>query len=241
MPRRRLSRVCSHMVGSAQCNTKTPEEIVKSNVDAVIGAAAAGARGTREGGDSGSTTARYPPVPSNHYLLASPRVHPRAFVAPSAELIGACVVAEDASVWFGTVLRADDEPIIVGRESNVQDGCVLHIDPGNPLVIGTRVTIGHGAILHGCVIEDDAMVAIGATVLTGARVGRGSIIGAGAVVMEGMQIPPFSICFGVPAKVVKTREDKAGPAGPAPTYVDRGRRYRAGGYETHQGLVPSRN
>ena len=131
------------------------------------------------------------------------------------------------------MLRADDEPIIIGKGSNVQvmhvvskmmkfalqmlnfgfkvikfaqDGCVLHIDPGNPLVIGDNVTIGHGAILHGCVIENDAMVAIGATVLTGARIGKGSIIGAGAVVMEGTQIPPYSVCFGVPAKVVRSRE-----------------------------------
>ena len=240
MPQRWLLRnVCTHVIYSnnGSSTTKMAAEIAENHVSAVLDAAGAVARGTRERSEGTRQPTKYPAVPPNHYLLAAPRVHPQAFVAPSAELIGACVVAEDASIWFGTVLRADDEPIIVGQGSNVQDGCVLHIDPGNPLIIGARVTIGHGAILHGCVIEDDAMVAIGATVLTGARVGRGSIIGAGALVTEGTQIPPLSICFGVPAKVVKMREDTAGPAGPAAAYVERGRRYRAGGYETHEGHV----
>ena len=245
--RRLLLRcVADHLVTGGSSATSAPVSATataaaaEAHVDAVIAASDAGARGYREDGATLPTAAgrqQYPPVAPNHYLVVPPRVHASAFVARSAELIGACVVAADANIWFGCVLRADDEPIIVGKGSNVQDGCVLHIDPGYPLIIGARVTIGHGAILHGCVIEDDSMVAIGATVLTGARVGRGSIIGAGAVVMEGMQIPPFSIVFGVPAKVVKTRADTGDPAGPALMYVERGRRYKTGGYATAQGSV----
>ena len=233
-----------HAAGAADAAAQAAADAAAqaaADVDALLNAAAQGARGTREGEPAeGVQLVRGAPsfksVPNNHYLVTSPRIHERAFVAPSADLIGACVVEEDANIWFNCTLRADDEPIVIGRGSNVQDGCVLHMDPGNPLLIGKDVTIGHGALLHGCVIEDGAMVAIGATVLTGARIGAGSIIGAGAVVMEGTQIPPLSICFGVPAKVVRQREDD-GPAGPAPLYVERGRRFREG-YLTNRGFVP---
>ena len=157
---RSLRALSNHLSASACAGASAA-----ADVDAVLAAVANGARGTRENSPhDGRNVSGLPPIPPasfNHYLATTPRVHPTALVAPSAELLGGCVIGEDASVWFGTVLRADDEPIIIGKGSNVQDGCVLHIDPGNPLVIGENVTIGHGAILHGCVIEDDAMVAIG--------------------------------------------------------------------------------
>jgi carbonic anhydrase/acetyltransferase-like protein (isoleucine patch superfamily) len=230
---RRLSVLAGHV--SAPHPAVAAGSSPASDVDAVMEAFANGARGSREDVPDELDTdnlPQYPQVPLEHYLMTAPRIDPTAFVAPSAELIGACVIGADANVWFGTILRADDEPIIVGEGSNVQDGCILHIDPGNPLIIGKNVTVGHGAILHGCVVEDNAMVAIGAKVLTGARIGRGSVIGAGAIVMEGTQIPPYSVCFGIPAKVVRTME-RDGPGGYiAAMYERRGKKYKAGEFLT---------
>lgn len=163
----------------------------------------------------------------NRYVEATPKIHASAYIAESADLIGGITIGELASVWFQTVIRADDEPITIGKGTNVQDGCIIHIDPGNPTVLGDYVTIGHGAIVHGAVIEDDVMVAIGATVLTGAVVGSGSIIGAGALVTEGAQIPPNSLVMGVPGKVRGTVSEEQGARirGTAETYIERGRRY----------------
>ncbi|WP_441248444.1 gamma carbonic anhydrase family protein [Kitasatospora sp. McL0602] len=141
-----------------------------------------------------------------------PEVHPGAFVAPNAVVVGAVTLAEGASVWYGAVLRADAETIAVGAASNVQDNCTLHADPGFPLVVGQRVTVGHNAVLHGCVIEDDVLVGMGAVVLNGARVGTGSLVAAGAVVPQGAQIPPGSLVAGVPGKVRRelTEDERAG-------------------------------
>lgn len=137
------------------------------------------------------------------YLHVAPRVSPDAFVAPGAVVVGDVSLAEGASVWFCAVLRADIAPIKVGRYSNVQDGSVVHVEDGNPAVIGDHVTIGHSAVIHGATIEDDVLIGMNATVLTGATVGKGSVVGAGALVTENAVIPPNSLALGIPARVVR--------------------------------------
>ncbi len=130
-----------------------------------------------------------------------PQVSPSAFIAVGVKLIGAVTLGEESSIWFNSVLRADIGQIVVGDRTNIQDGTVVHLDPDCPCLIGNDVTIGHNAIIHGCVIEDQALISMGAVVLSGAKVGARSIIGAGAVVLEGQEIPPDSVALGVPAKV----------------------------------------
>lgn len=131
----------------------------------------------------------------------TPQVAPGAWVAPGATLVGEVHLAEAASVWYACVLRADGDRIDVGLGSNLQDGCVAHADPGKPVTVGSGVSVGHRAILHGCTIEDDSLVGMGAVVLNGARIGRGSLIAAGTVVREGMDVPPGSLVAGVPGKI----------------------------------------
>ena len=133
----------------------------------------------------------------------SPRVDPTAFVADGAEVCGAVEIGPSASVWYGAVLRGDIEAIRVGAESSVQDGCVLHTDAGWPCVVGRRVTVGHRAVLHGCVVEDGALVGMGAVVLSGARIGAGAVVAAGALVPEGGVVPAGALAMGVPARVVR--------------------------------------
>ena len=132
---------------------------------------------------------------------SSPTIADDAWIAPGATLIGAVTLKGQASVWFGAVLRADGDTITVGERSNIQDGTVMHTDPGFPLTVGNGVSVGHGAVLHGCTISDDVLVGMGAIVLNGARVGRGSLVAAGAVVLEGVAVPPGSLVAGVPGKV----------------------------------------
>ena len=131
----------------------------------------------------------------------SPTVGDGAFVAPGVTLIGDVVLGAGASIWFGTVLRGDGDAIRIGDGTNIQDGCVGHADPGFPLVVGANVSVGHRAVLHGCTVEDDVLVGMGAIVLNGARIGSGSLVAAGAVVLEGTEVPPGSLVAGVPAKV----------------------------------------
>lgn len=128
------------------------------------------------------------------------------FVADSASVIGNVVIEEDASIWFGAVLRGDNETIRVGRASNIQDLCALHTDPGFPLTIGVGCTIGHRAMLHGCTIGDNSLVGMSATILNGARIGRDCLIGAGALITEGKEIPDNSLVMGAPGKVIRTLE-----------------------------------
>ena len=131
------------------------------------------------------------------------RIAASAWVAPDANVIGSCELGDDVSIWFGATLRGDTETIVVGRGTNVQDGCVLHSDPGFALAIGSDCTIGHRAILHGCTLEDRVLVGMGATILNGAHIGADTLIGAGALVTEGKVIPPGSLVVGAPARVVR--------------------------------------
>jgi carbonic anhydrase/acetyltransferase-like protein (isoleucine patch superfamily) len=133
----------------------------------------------------------------------SPIVAPGAYVADGAHLIGSVTLLEGSSVWFNAVVRADCEPITIGQHSNVQDNSTLHVDPGYPCVIGSFVTIGHNAVVHGCSIGDNVLIGMHATVLNGAVIGRDSIIGANALVTENAQIPPGSLVVGVPGKVLR--------------------------------------
>ncbi|MFI9151282.1 gamma carbonic anhydrase family protein [Streptomyces sp. NPDC053367] len=130
-----------------------------------------------------------------------PKVDEGAFVAPTASVIGDVSLAAGASVWYGAVLRGDVERISVGAASNVQDNCTLHADPGFPVSVGERVSIGHNAVVHGATVEDDCLIGMGATVLNGAVIGAGSLVAAQALVPQGTVVPPGSLVAGVPAKV----------------------------------------
>ncbi len=130
-----------------------------------------------------------------------PTIDPSAFVAPGAVVVGDVLLGPDASVWYGAVLRGDMDRIVVGTATNIQDGTIVHVDEGVPCSIGARVGVGHRAILHGCTVEDDCLVGMGAVLLNGVRLGPGSVIGAGAVVPEGMVVPPGMVALGVPARV----------------------------------------
>jgi carbonic anhydrase/acetyltransferase-like protein (isoleucine patch superfamily) len=154
----------------------------------------------------------------------------RYWIAPSAELIGKVIVHEEASIWFGSVLRGDNEPITVGKRSNVQDGCIFHTDPGFPLTIGEHCTIGHGAVLHGCTIGNGALIGMGATVMNGAKIGENSIVGAGTVVTEGKEVPANSLIVGAPARVIRTLDEKGMVMGRmgAENYFQRWQQYAKG-------------
>lgn len=132
------------------------------------------------------------------------RIAGTSWVAPNAVMIGDVTLGEDSSVWYLSVVRADSDAITIGDRTNIQDGTIIHVDAGQPCSIGDQVSIGHRAVLHGCTIEDGALVGIGAIVLNGAVVGRGGVIAAGAVITEGMTIAPGSLVVGVPGKVVGT-------------------------------------
>jgi carbonic anhydrase/acetyltransferase-like protein (isoleucine patch superfamily) len=142
----------------------------------------------------------------------SPTVHAGAWVAPDAVLAGAVTIGAGSSVWYTCVIRADLEPITVGTGTNIQDGAVLHADPGFPLSLGDGISVGHRAVLHGCTVGDGALVGMGAVVLNGARIGAGSLVAAGAVVLEGTEVPPGSLVAGLPAKVRRelTEDEAAG-------------------------------
>lgn len=133
----------------------------------------------------------------------TPDIHEDTYVAESATVIGKVILKRQASIWYQAVLRADNEPIEVGEGSNVQDGAVLHTDPGYPLTIGKDVTIGHQAMLHGCTVGDGALIGIQAVILNGAVIGKNCLVGAGAVVTEGKEFPDNSLILGAPAKVIK--------------------------------------
>lgn len=154
----------------------------------------------------------------------------RAWVAPGAVALGKVELCEDASVWFGAVLRGDNELIRVGARSNVQDGCVLHTDPGYPLTIGDDCTIGHMVMLHGCTIGNGSLIGIGSIILNGAKIGDGCLIGANTLITEGKEIPPRSMVLGSPGKVVRqlSEEESERLKGSAGRYVANWKRYQAG-------------
>ena len=162
-----------------------------------------------------------------------PTLHPTAFLAPSAIVIGDVTLGAESSVWYTSVLRGDVAPITVGSQSNIQDGTIVHVDEGFPCVIGKRVGVGHRAIIHGCTVEDDCLIGMGSILLNGVHIGTGSVVAAGAVVPEGMRVPPGSLVMGVPGRIV--RQVDAELAGRIREtwehYVERAKEHREGKYK----------
>ncbi|TCR63712.1 gamma carbonic anhydrase family protein [Bosea sp. BK604] len=152
------------------------------------------------------------------------------WLAPDAHVIGRVRIGAEVGIWFGCVLRGDNEWIEIGARSNIQEGCVLHTDMGFPMTIGEGCTIGHRAILHGCTIAPNSLIGMGATVLNGAKIGRNSLVGANALVTEGKEFPDNSLIVGAPARAIRTLDEKAaaGIAGTAAGYVARWRQFAAG-------------
>ena len=172
-------------------------------------------------------------APLYDFAGASPAVHASAFIAPTASIIGNATLAEHSSAFYGVSVRADTAAISVGAGSNLQDNVVLHADPGFPCTVGAGVSVGHAAVVHGCTVEDDCLIGMGATVLNGAVIGSGSLVAAGAVVLEGTVVPPRSLVAGVPAKVRRelTDEEFDGVKANAARYVELARAHR----ELHAG------
>lgn len=160
----------------------------------------------------------------------APQLHDSSWVADSAQVMGRVILEEDASVWFGAVVRGDMDTVRIGRRSNIQDGSVLHADKGVPLTIGENVTVGHQVMLHGCTIGDGSLIGIQAVVLNGARIGKNCLVGAGSLVTEGKEFPDGSMILGSPAKVVRqlTPEQIEGLQRSAQGYVDNAKRFKAG-------------
>jgi carbonic anhydrase/acetyltransferase-like protein (isoleucine patch superfamily) len=159
-----------------------------------------------------------------------PACHPTVFVAAGATVIGDVEIGEDSSVWFHTVIRGDINRIRIGKRTNVQDNCTLHVTAARAVTVGDSVTFGHGVVAHGCTIEDFCLVGIGSVVLDGAVIGRGSVIGAGAVVPPGMIVPPHALVLGVPGKVMKILAPESAEANriTADHYVEYAQAYRKG-------------
>jgi carbonic anhydrase/acetyltransferase-like protein (isoleucine patch superfamily) len=154
-----------------------------------------------------------------------------AFIAPGAVVIGDATIGAESSVWFSAVIRGDTEAIRIGRQTNVQDSCVLHADEGFPCTLGDRVTLGHGAIVHGATVEDDCLIGMRAVVMNGAKIGKGSIVAVGSIVTEGTEIPPGSVAIGQPAKVKRatTERDRDRIRHAAEHYVAAAKAYREAG------------
>lgn len=157
-----------------------------------------------------------------------PQVANDAWVAPGATVVGDVTLGSGASVWYGAVVRADNTPISIGAGSNLQDNVSAHVDPGFPLTVGARVSVGHNAVLHGCTIEDDVLIGMSATIMNGARVGAGSLVAAGALITQGTVIPPRSLVAGMPAKVRRevTDEEFDGIAHNAAVYLEKTAEHR---------------
>jgi carbonic anhydrase/acetyltransferase-like protein (isoleucine patch superfamily) len=161
-------------------------------------------------------------------------IDPTAFIAQGAIVLGDVQIGRGSSVWFNSVLRGDTDRIAIGAETNIQDLSMIHADPGAPCVVGNRVTVGHRVILHGCVVEDDSLIGMGAVVLNGVRIGRGSVIGAGALVLENTEVPPGSLVLGFPAKVVRQVDAsmQARIEHGWRHYVEKAQRHKAGDFPT---------
>ena len=170
----------------------------------------------------------------------APQVHSEAWIAPGAVLVGAVTIGPRASVWYGSVLRADDDQIVVGAGCNIQDLCCLHVDAGEPAVLEARVSVGHHATVHGAYLETGVLIGMGAIVLGGARVGSGSLVAAGAVVLGGAVVPAGVLFAGVPGRVIRelTKEDRAGFGQAALRYVERASRHRAARWDGATAATP---
>lgn len=162
-------------------------------------------------------------------------IDPSAFIAAGAIVLGDVHIGPGSSIWYNSVVRGDTDRITIGENTNIQDLTMIHADPGVPCTVGDRVTVGHRVILHGCTIEDDCLIGMGAIILNRARVGRGSIVGAGAVILEGTEIPPGSLVVGVPAKVVRAVDEATAARLEHgwQHYVDQARRHREGAFPIH--------
>jgi len=167
-----------------------------------------------------------------------PSIHPEAWVAPGAVVVGRVRLGRASSVWYGSVLRADDDEIVVGAECNIQDLCCLHVDPGEPAVLEDRVSLGHHATVHGAYVETGALVGIGAIVLGRARVGAGTLVAAGTVVLPGTRLPAGILAAGVPSRVVRelTDADRESFAQTAASYARRAERHRAASWAEPGGI-----
>ncbi|MEP7324654.1 MAG: gamma carbonic anhydrase family protein, partial [Gemmatimonadota bacterium] len=153
-----------------------------------------------------------------------PSIHPSCFIAGNATVLGDVTIGADSSIWFTSVLRGDVDKIVIGSQTNIQDGSIVHVDSGFPCTIGRRVGVGHRAIVHGCTIEDECLIGMGSVLLNGVHVGSGSVIAAGAVVPEGMRIPPGSLVMGVPGRIVRQVDQELAERirGTWEHYVERG-------------------
>jgi carbonic anhydrase/acetyltransferase-like protein (isoleucine patch superfamily) len=171
-------------------------------------------------------------VPAGTPVIHTPKVHPTAFIAPGAAVMGDVTLGPRSSVWYQAVLRGDMAPIVIGEATNLQDATIVHVDEGKPARIGARVGVGHRVILHACTVEDDCLVGMGSILLNDVHVGTGSVIAAGAVVPEGMRIPPGSLVMGVPARVVRHVDDglRARITATWQHYVEQAARHRGGAF-----------
>jgi len=170
-------------------------------------------------------------------------IHPTAFIAPTASIMGDVTLGAQSSVWYGAVLRGDMAPIVIGELSNLQDGTIVHVDEGVPCRIGARVGVGHRVILHGCTVEDECLIGMGSILLNEVRIGTGSVVAAGAVIPERMQIPPGSLVMGVPGRIVRPVDDTLARriADTWSHYVEQARAHRAGRFplqSVSQALAP---
>ena len=168
-------------------------------------------------------------VPTGETVI---HIHPTAFIAPGALVMGDVTLGAQASVWYGCILRGDMDRIVVGEQTNLQDGSIVHVDDGRPALIGARVGVGHRAVIHGCTIEDDCLIGMGSVLLNGVVIGAGSVVAAGAVVPEGLTVPPGSLVMGVPGRVTRPVDDALRDRirGTWQHYVEQAERHRAGRY-----------
>jgi carbonic anhydrase/acetyltransferase-like protein (isoleucine patch superfamily) len=169
-------------------------------------------------------------------------IHPTAFIASTAAVMGDVSLGEEASIWYNAVVRGDMAPIVIGARTNIQDGTVVHVDAGVPCTVGQRVAVGHRVILHGCTVGDDCLIAMGSVLLNRVTIGAGSVVAAGAVVPEGMQVPPGSLVMGVPGRIVRQVDSGLAErvAATWKHYVKEARAHREGRYpligrETREG------
>ena len=160
------------------------------------------------------------------------RIDPTAYIAPTAAVLGDVTLGPRSSIWYGSVVRGDMAPIVIGADTNIQDGTIVHVDEGVPCTVGARVGVGHRVILHGCTVDDDSLIGMGSVLLNGVRIGTGSVVAAGAVIPEGMLVPPGSLVMGVPGRIVRSVDPGLTEriAATWKHYVEQARAHRVGTY-----------